>query len=196
MEGVKNYGVSQPSSTVERPQLTAENHSVPLEDGPNLSVSVVEGGDNVLLQTIAWSEYSRRPDAQARYELMAQKLGVTLVTIDSPGVSGIDKVNLTAKQRRLLSRGDSHEISSMQWKALRHVDINLGKVGVLGYSLGAPLAASLASKAPKGTQVETIDLLEPVGNQPTAAPKLLWQLNSPFEIYSFILKPFYGTIYL
>lgn len=149
------------SRLIEKPTVSPDVRRVSVGDNQSLTVSTFDGGGNsVTLVTIPWSEYGDRDDAAARYALLAEKSKSTVMVIDNPGIGHSSP--MTGQQHRALARGDTRELSELQWEALRKVDVDMSKFALMGYSLGSSMAMGIAAEAPRGTKIDQLVVAEPV----------------------------------
>lgn len=136
-----------------------------VEGGQQLDITVhgLEDAERVIINCLPWSEYTLRPDANARYNIMAKYADALVLSVDNPGV-GLHNSRLTRYQRRMLREGSLEPFAAMQHEALRKVaektGINLARASIVGYSLGTVMAANLAPLL----DPRHVTLIEPVGD--------------------------------
>lgn len=145
-------------------------------EGYNFDVSTVdsrttESGETIV-QMLAWSGYTARPDEIDRSRILADTLRAHLVSIDHLGV-GDGTSQIPTYLRPEIQHGNFGSVSRLQWDVLRQEGSvpSLGSLSVLGYSLGAAMAASFVATAPEGTKIDRLFMWETVGvrRQPVAA---------------------------
>lgn len=126
-----------------------------------------------IVNFLPWSEYVKRPDATDRYRVMADVLGVKLISIDNLGV-GDGTSTLPSTIRQVVQQGNFYPVSQMQHEALlsEKSTHELGSVSLMGYSLGANMAASFAASAPESTRVDRLMLWETIGVQRQSSASL------------------------
>lgn len=118
------------------------------------------------VQLLPWSEHPGRPDALARHGAMADMFGADLYTVATPGV-GFATASLTKELRRQVNAGNLEPLAEIQWEALKKArDGQLGRLSVLGYSMGTALASAFIRTAPSDASIERVVLVEPVANIP------------------------------
>ena len=114
------------------------------------------------LFSLPWSEFVARPDARARFGVMAKVLGTSLIAVDTPGIGSGE---LDRDDRKEIKNGDFKPLALRQWHSLGNRVS--GNVDLLGYSEGALGATALAATAPEYVNVESMTLLEGVGYRKT-----------------------------
>ncbi len=110
------------------------------------------------LFSLPWSEFVARPDASARFGVMANVLKTGFIAIDTPGIGSGE---LDRDDRRTIKSGDFKPIALRQWQSLGNRV--KGNLDLIGYSEGALGAAALAATAPETVTIESMTLLEGVG---------------------------------
>lgn len=153
---------------VAEPTCPGEIYSVPLACGQQLGVSVYNRGtDNrTVINFMPWTEHVGRPDATKRHQVMAETLGATLATVDNPGVGPLSTY-LRREERAMLRHGELMDLMGEQYLALMRSRIDtLGKISLVGYSLGTVMATAFAEGMPEAATVDNIVLIEPVGVKP------------------------------
>ena len=118
--------------------------------------------NRTVLQFMPWSEHISRPDAVRRHQVMAETLDATYVTVDNPGV-GFLSTNLSRDQRADLRHGQLESLATSQYEAARRTGIDMGKISLVGYSLGGVMASAMANVLPQDTEIDKIVLIEPAG---------------------------------
>lgn len=134
-----------------------------------------EDAKDVIINNLPWSEYVRRPDANARFGAIAQAAGALVLSIDNPGL-GAHGGTLTKEQRQMLHEGNIGPISDMQYEALQRVvekvshkvKIDLAHAAMMGVSLGTIMTNSLA----RHIEPRKMVLIEPVGVTETSPFRL------------------------
>lgn len=114
-----------------------------------------------------------------RFGLIAQHLRARLLIPEIPGCSYHARTRLSRAERIGLLRSDFHPAARRMLDAALTVDAEAQHdlpYGVLGYSLGASLAAAMADVAHDpacGTELSTVILVEPVANRRWSIPDIL-----------------------
>lgn len=182
------------------PEITPDLPGVAMVDGFGV-VGVSEFGEahaseTTWVQLLPWSEYTSRADALARHASMAKALG-HLITIDTPGI-GWQTSNLTPGLRKDVAKGNLHGIAEIQWEALMSTRQQaLGKVSLLGYSMGTALAAAFVRAAPGKVDIDTVALVEPMADAPTNLVALgnnLWHDSRVRRDYRAMNPPWYRAL--
>lgn len=136
-----------------------------------------------MIVALPFSESTERRDVQLRYGAMAEGLTVRLLAVDNPGVGSgtLDKATGVA-----LAKGDFAAVSAAQWQALDQMSSNNSDrpTELFGYSLGAPIAASLAAHAPEGVHFNRITLMESVGLAKKSPASLAMQAKKELNSWS------------
>lgn len=138
------------------------------DEGYCFDVSTVDSrtaeSGETMVQMLAWSGYTARPDEIDRSRIIADTLSTRLISVDNLGV-GEGTSRIPSDIRRELQHGDFESVSRLQWEALMQDETvrNLGNLSVIGYSLGAGMAASFAATAPEGIHIDRLFLWETVG---------------------------------
>lgn len=96
-----------------------------------------------------------------RFEVLSERLDAFVVVPQTPGLGASDSA-LLGPERRALLRGDFDPLARRLAVAAIEALPDGGTVGVLGYSMGASLAASAAITIPRA-RLATLTLIEPVG---------------------------------
>ena len=145
-----------------------------VEGGQKLDVTVHGNldSDRVIVNCLPWSEYTLRPDANARYGIMARAADAVVVSVDNPGV-GAHGSRLSRRLRADLRDGNGDQFAMMQHEALQHVAERVGlyiaNSALYGYSQGTIMAMKLAPLL----KPKSLILSEPVGVDPIAPKDLV-----------------------
>lgn len=110
-----------------------------------------------------------------RFALIARVLRARIVVVETPGF-GPAGSRLLRSERRALRAGDFSPLAKRMFRTAMDLvdDVDDGRLSFLGYSLGASLAAAMATAATaQGWTVDELILVEPVGLRSWALPQLL-----------------------
>jgi pimeloyl-ACP methyl ester carboxylesterase len=165
-----------------------------LPAGPQVVCSVVDSGNGAPLGTACVDPY---PDPERafvvamgygacldpfelqRFGVLARALQARLLVVETPGCS-FTPTALQRPERRALLRADYGPVAARMLAAALSVDHTRRAerpVGVIGYSLGASIAAAMVRVANTQFQsrvaLESLVLVEPVANRPWSGPQLL-----------------------
>lgn len=129
-----------------------------------------------------------------RFGVIAQVLQARLLVVETPGYS-YTPTRLRGRERRALLRADFGPVAARMLTAALAVDrTDRGErqVGVLGYSLGASVAAAMAGVAnqqvEKQVALDSIVLVEPVANRHWSGPQLLSAMRTENKLIDGYLK--------
>lgn len=127
--------------------------------------------ERVLVNSLPWSEYVRRPDANDRFGQIAKAADSLVVSVDNPGV-GAHGGTLTKEQREMLHEGNIAPIAEIQYEALQLVadklHFDLAHAAMMGLSLGTIMTHHLA----RHIEPRKMVLIEPVGVTKTSPVRL------------------------
>lgn len=148
------------------PAVPATISHVHIEPGVTLDLAIADArqspSDPTVLFFLPWSEYVARPDATDRYRLLATALSSRVIALSNLGM-GPGAAHLPNGMRRDIEHGDFGSHERMHIEALHRLSVPLGHVSLMGYSLGASLAARFARELEGYGQVDSFTVGEPVG---------------------------------
>lgn len=106
------------------------------------------------------------PFERQRFALLAKRLEARIVIVESPGL-GEPVTRLLWRERAALSTGSFTPLAARTLNAAREALISTGSASssplhLIGYSMGASLAASMAANPDGGMRVSSLTLVEPV----------------------------------
>jgi pimeloyl-ACP methyl ester carboxylesterase len=129
-----------------------------------------------------------------RFGVLACALEARLIVVETPGCSYLPS-RLLGGERRALLRADYGPVSARMLAAALSVgqtDRQDRRLGVMGYSLGASVAAAMARVANRGitepVALESIVLIEPVANRAWRVPQLLAGMRTEDKLIDGYLK--------
>lgn len=179
-----------PVNELRQPTEEGDILSLPIAgDELHRRLAVYVNGDSdserSLVFGLPWSEFVNRPDAQTRYDVIAESRQERIVVPDNPGVSPL-LLKLTSEERPL----DVFDVGAqLQLDAMNGVHGNLvtSERSYVGYSMGAITVAKLIEHNPDDhATVERVILSEPVGIRKTSLGAFGLQIlqgNKAWEAY-------------
>ena len=129
-----------------------------------------------------------------RFGVLARALQARLLVVETPGCS-FTPTSLLRPERMALLRADYGPVATRMLTAALSVDGNSSRqqpLGVIGYSLGASIAAAMARVAntqfDREVELESLVLVEPVANRPWSGPQLLAAMRAEDKLIDDYLK--------
>lgn len=129
-----------------------------------------------------------------RFGVLAAALRARLLVVETPGFS-FTPTSLLRPERMALLRADYGPVATRMLTAALSVDATSSRqqpLGVIGYSLGASIAAAMARVAntqfDREVELESLVLVEPVANRPWSGPQLLTAMRAEDKLIDDYLK--------
>ena len=115
--------------------------------------------NDTLIFAQPWSGYVQRPDVAELMGSIAQQTDLSVVSMDNYGM-GIGSARPDKHVAAEIRHGNFDTVTTGQWEAVN--DLPLGDTILLGYSLGASIAASQLKTSPENVTVDQVVFFEGV----------------------------------
>lgn len=182
MEQFQKKYIDLAGATTRPPVLIPRRTSAHIDDRRLPMVFVPSRrSNNLAIITAAWGETIYRPDVLQRLALQAEALESSVVGVANPGVhdaylyhdadrpqqglSGLTQ-QLSSAERGTLAHGDFTVVAQKIWRGLEGLlkqdRFEEARLTLLGYSLGATVAAAMAANGPADQRIDHLVLCEPI----------------------------------